>query len=498
MAELFDETHFFMCSGGMKPARMRTNQSIVKNEKGDYYLTVKSLRCIGLDFCCKWMALLCAVLAAAIALLMSNPAGWVLLAAIAGAAAGALIGGAICADMAAVMRVWVVIKVDAQIDGHQFVANRPGSHLTCNALFSETINYVPNVKSEFHAYCIFAGNIITTGLEGFMYVYAFRGAGMLFKAPMTFVRNFGVNYLASLTVKGAAMRSVFGAYSAFSSYSLSSVEGGDAEQMKEAALDGFFFAERAALRIVSLDYKNPETGEFDYGAMGKDVAMMFSFGGIPAGRNGDAQRGDVGRMGQQVLNQWKHPVQTAKAEVGKMIEAAKEFREKIRRFVNGKGAYENTFDISQYRMEPGEKLGDFAERVVEDMLRGQGYDEFFQVQNRSGNGVDIVARNSLTGDMILAEVKGTQQIRLWDNGNMKDIPMTKDQQTGGESFSESRLERAAEGEDGYTDGRSTIEAQRAQQAIEAAKENGANIEYHKYDVYVDENGIPRTDPQQRP
>ncbi len=100
--------------------------------------------------------------------------------------------------------------------------------------------------------------------------------------------------------------------------------------------------------------------------------------------------------------------------------------------------------------------------------------------------------------MIVVEVKSTQQRRLWDNGRMKDIPMSEAQKAGGEAYSDSRLNRAAEGEDGYTDGKSTIEAIKAQEAIEAAKGNGASVEYRKYDVYLDETGVLRAEPQQRP
>jgi hypothetical protein len=56
------------------------------------------------------------------------------------------------------------------------------------------------------------------------------------------------------------------------------------------------------------------------------------------------------------------------------------------------------FNLSKYKKLQGEKLGDFGEKVAADYYRSLGYDEFFKVQNPSGNGVDIVARNSKNGN----------------------------------------------------------------------------------------------------
>ncbi|WKX76199.1 hypothetical protein [Zobellia laminariae] len=156
------------------------------------------------------------------------------------------------------------------------------------------------------------------------------------------------------------------------------------------------------------------------------------------------------------------------------------------------------FDPSKYKMLDGEKLGDFGESVVEGMLRKKefgDYDTFYAVQNKSGNGVDIVATNK-KGDVYIAEVKSTQQDKLWNNGNPRDIGLKGDQKTmGGKEYSEDRLDRAAQGDDGYTDGTSTEEAIKAQEAIENAKANGNKIEHKKIDVHVDNDGNLRDTPK---
>lgn len=391
MKELFDESHFFMCTGGMKPARFKANQNIAKREDGKYYLTVYSLRCKGIDFACRFMALIGAIIAAAMALLMASGVGVILLAAILGAAMGAGLGAMMCGDLAAMMRTWVVIKNDAEINGHQLVSNRPGTHLTCK-VFGNQITYAPNVKNEFTALALFAGNIICTGLEGFMYVYAARGVGLLVKAPSKFICNFATNYLASLTMKGVAMRTVFAGYSAANAHYTSPTEGFDKERVGNAALDGGFFIERAAMRLYdgafNDGYKDSITGETNWKGALSDAAMMFSMGGIPAGGGRDATSTDVGNMAKQVGAEWRHPVETAKAEVGKVVESARQFRNRLQRLPDGKGAHETAADWRAHENAVTEQLRssigevNVAEQVT---LRVRGTDA-------QGNPIDVTIR----------------------------------------------------------------------------------------------------------
>ena len=153
------------------------------------------------------------------------------------------------------------------------------------------------------------------------------------------------------------------------------------------------------------------------------------------------------------------------------------------------------FDHTKYKLKDGEKLGDFGEDVVADMYKSKGYDEFYTVQNKSGNGVDVVARNSETGNMVKAEVKTTKQDRLWNDGNPREIPMSKAQkEMGGENYTNDRLNRAAKGEDGYTDG---VSSQQAEKALEDQREailNGSEVKTEKVDIYVNKDGTLRDKP----
>ena len=146
-------------------------------------------------------------------------------------------------------------------------------------------------------------------------------------------------------------------------------------------------------------------------------------------------------------------------------------------------------------MLPGETLGDFCERVIKEYLKSQGFDKFYEVQNRSGNGVDIIAEKTKTHEVKVIEVKGTQSESKWDKGQTKELPLSKDQKAGGKTYSESRLNRAKNGDDGWKNEPETqANAEDAIDAIERAKKEGT-VSYEKYDVYVDEHGAIRNGEQ---
>lgn len=197
-----------------------------------------------------------------------------------------------------------------------------------------------------------------------------------------------------------------------------------------------------------------------------------------------AKLGKLGKVGEVVADTEK--VANVEKTTASAVKVASELPElKLSSKITCAGQVEKKFNFKNYKMAEGAKLGDFGENVVKDKLKSEGYDTFYRVQNRSGNGVDIVAKNSKTGEMIIAEVKSTQQERLFG----KELPLSKDQAKGGKEFSRSRLERASKKEDGYTDGISSKEAKKAlKDMYKAMDEQGAGITYKKYDVYVDGDG----------
>ncbi|WP_373730652.1 glycohydrolase toxin TNT-related protein [Bacteroides heparinolyticus] len=335
---IFDESHYFMCTNGLKPARMKSNQTVLYREDGNYYLTVYSLKCKGLDFSCRWAALVMAIVGAVIALLFSCPAGWVLLAALGGAAAGACLGTAICGDMAGIMRIWVVIKADASISGYDMVSNKMTPQLECG-VFSGVISYVPNVKTVFDEYFIFAYNILGAGLEGFMYAYAFRGARLLLNAPKTFLCNFAANFLKSWSLTGVVFRGAFAEIARRDTYYNSETEGHDREKENTAFAKAFFFERAVAENIheaVTSDEENAWKKGFN---IAKSVAPVLLMGGIQGGKKVgnkilDATQSDVVAAAKETV-----PAKIAE-QVKKGINAAKEYRTQLRSQSKGTGAEE--------------------------------------------------------------------------------------------------------------------------------------------------------------
>ena len=330
---IFDESHYFMCTNGLKPARMKSNQTVLYREDGNYYLTVYSLKCKGLDFSCRWAALVIAIVGAVIALLCSCPAGWVLLAALGGAVAGACLGSAICGDMAAIMRIWVVIKTDASISGYDMVSNKMTPQLQCG-VFSGVISYVPNVKTVFDEYFIFAYNTLGAGLEGFMYAYAFRGVGLLATAPKTFLCNFAANFLKSWSLTGVVFRGAFAEIARRDTYYNSETEGHDREKENTAFAKVFFFERAVAENIHEAVTSNEENAWKKSLHIAKSIAPVLAMGGIQGGKTGDAGKSDVIAAAKETV-----PAKIAE-QVKKGIDAAKEYRSQLRNQSKGVGAEE--------------------------------------------------------------------------------------------------------------------------------------------------------------
>ena len=75
--------------------------------------------------------------------------------------------------------------------------------------------------------------------------------------------------------------------------------------------------------------------------------------------------------------------------------------------------------------------GDIGEAKVIEELAGDGYTETVSVQNNSGHGVDVIARNPTNGNVKCVEVKANTS------------KLSEAQSEGGQKFVEDRLNRAA-------------------------------------------------------
>lgn len=335
MAELFDESHYFICTNGLSPARIQTNiQTIVKRQDGNFYLTENSLICLkNRDFKCRFIAVICALIAALIVLLASNPAGWVILAALAAAMAGAAIGsvfaGMLCGHKAAIARSWTAKKFFTKIEGQVMVLNSPSTHLTCKVLGGQ-IYYAPNITCELDATILFCMNVGFAGLEGFMYAYALRGVGLLVTKPMAFVSNMATNFIRSLSPTGILARVGFGIVSREHADLSSRVEGGTDEERSEAFWNAAAFDAKAIQRLAEFNYWDEKTGEFQTMDLIRDASVPLSMGGIPGGAKGrDANQADALRAWENNGKQYR-----------KIVDGAKQFRNRLRGRSKGIGSHE--------------------------------------------------------------------------------------------------------------------------------------------------------------
>lgn len=120
------------------------------------------------------------------------------------------------------------------------------------------------------------------------------------------------------------------------------------------------------------------------------------------------------------------------------------------------------------------KCGEWLAR--QDMMQ-EGFDDVIEVQNNSGHGIDLIGRNSKTGEVKVWEVKTT------DGGSAPSL--SKDQrEMGGEKYTNNRLERAAEGRGNY--GKVPEAMANGEKAQKWLKGAGNKVSYEKREVFIDD------------
>lgn len=120
------------------------------------------------------------------------------------------------------------------------------------------------------------------------------------------------------------------------------------------------------------------------------------------------------------------------------------------------------------------KCGEWLAKM--DMVR-DGFDQVVAVQNNSGHGVDLIGRNSATGEVKVWEVKTSE-------GASAPGLSRPQREMGGEKFTAERLRRAANGEGNY--GKVPAAKKNARTAREWIAEAGEKISYEKREVFVDD------------
>ena len=95
-------------------------------------------------------------------------------------------------------------------------------------------------------------------------------------------------------------------------------------------------------------------------------------------------------MARQVATEWRHPVETAKAEIGKVIDTAKQFREQLKKLMDGKGAHEKPQVLSK----DGKTAKEHAYEEMQNILdRGEKPPASLEFAVNKATGEVLVGKN---------------------------------------------------------------------------------------------------------
>lgn len=226
--KIITEKDFWTCTGGLMPAPMQTHQRSTKKEKGTFhYVTIEDTATSSvIDFGCKKLMLVLALLAIAIALVTVATGGMALVAicvaaAAVGTAVGAIVGSLICGQLGAAARYWMQSKSNLIIQGHQAITG--DDKMQC-MIFGDIISFAPQIKNWWQAIALGASNFIGELLQNMMYGAAIgSGAAILTGGPAVLAEfglsNVGANWLATFTTgSGLGLRGIMAAQGILKAY----------------------------------------------------------------------------------------------------------------------------------------------------------------------------------------------------------------------------------------------------------------------------------------
>ncbi|MBO0862695.1 MAG: RHS repeat protein [Chloracidobacterium sp.] len=219
--KIITEKDFWICSGGTTPAQLQSRQTaqLVKKESGHKYITVADTATSSwIDFGCKKLMWIMAILAAVVVVAVVATGGAALgaliaagaMAGAAGAAFGAVVGGLICGQKAIAAREWQSSKSDLIIKGQRAITG--DDKMKC-MLFNATISFAPEIKNWWQAIALGASKYISGIMEGMMYGAAIGvGGGIISGGPAVLgefgFSNLGANWLATWGGGGLGLRGV--------------------------------------------------------------------------------------------------------------------------------------------------------------------------------------------------------------------------------------------------------------------------------------------------
>jgi len=219
--KIITEKDFWMCTGGIMPAQLQSTQLSTKKKDGKKYITLTDTATSSMmDFGCKWVMLIAAIIAAivVVAIVATGGAGLAVLIAVGAAAGaggaagiGALLGGLICGQTDRIARTWMGSKSNLIIQGQKAIT---GDHKMTCAIMGSEITFAPNIKNWWQAIAVggvnYAGTVVMGGLLG---MFVGMGAGViggLAKIAAPTLSSIGINIIGSFGTLGSSVRAVFG------------------------------------------------------------------------------------------------------------------------------------------------------------------------------------------------------------------------------------------------------------------------------------------------
>lgn len=203
------------------PAPLQSTQLVATKQDGKRYITVndKSTQSF-VDFACKKLMWLMALIAAvvAVAVVATGGAALIAIGAIAGAAGavvGAVMGSLICGQKAAMARKWIGEKNNFKILGISTVTGNNKMHCS---IFGEDITYAPKIKSWWQAISLGTANFIGGVLQGAMIGAAVGAGGALLRGGMAALGEGGASGLGRSALQlvkslpGNLVQNVVGSY----------------------------------------------------------------------------------------------------------------------------------------------------------------------------------------------------------------------------------------------------------------------------------------------
>jgi hypothetical protein len=473
--KIITEKDFWICSEGAMPSQLQGTRKSGKKQSGELYITVEDKATSSwIDFGCKKYMLLMALIAAVLVVgaivlgvitVATGGLGLIAIGALAGLAGGiigAVVGGLLCGQKVASKRVWDSSKSNFISQGTKTITGN--CSMTCAA--GGRITFAPNIKSWGGAIA-FAGTSYALSLVECAVTGAAVGAGGQAIAPML-VANGGTGVALTFGAANIIPNFMFTITGLRGAMAAGRVAGGADHLLHDYGTDSLQSAGDAGesfLSGASPEYavtKSIYTGGLNWSnASSAALIMAFLLVGVRA-RTPEPE----------VMPETVREVETDATGEPEAVRSTTETAEPEvtpNERVNRQGeAFEDT------PLTTGE-LGAAGEEAVVQRLAEQGYTEVLRIQNNSGHGVDVIARNPSNGHVRCVEVKANTS------------RLSEAQRLGGEDFVTDRLDRAVSRRGHYKSPPNppelSTDAARAQRWIEDAP----NVDYEIHRVPVDRN-----------